>query len=427
MPDLRIVEIMENITVMPSLAQSKSKRYKTNELIFYSAYVLYLLVSMLGSSLLGDTLGITADNINTVKHIVAVLIIMSILANMKFSYKLTYVALGVGLISVAVYLNMGAFNPVLAILFIIGCRRCNSRRVCKIHFWCITLSLAIIFSSALLGIVENINISRTYLFDDTTRYGMGFRNATWFGYIFYLFVDYFYIDTQSRNQKIKLGEYLVVLVVAIITYTLSKGRLEFISTFLLILAIKYNDRLKNHNFLKQILVYSFIIMFALSIVTTYLYTTGNPVAIGLNRILNSRLKFNAMGISQYGISLFGNYVEMQGVSQTTADNWWNYFYIDNFYISYLIQYGVVWMTTIIIFLTVLNYKLAKGNNFNLLVFMSFVALHGFIVPTMMDFISSCTILICFMDMGFIRVIASKTKRKKRLVAFNRKLKFSIKT
>lgn len=140
-------------------------------------------------------------------------------------------------------------------------------------------------------------------------------------------------------------------------------------------------------------------MIALSFATTYLYVSGNSIAQSINRALNSRLRFNAMGYSKYGISLFGNYVEMQGASQTTAENWQNYFYIDNFYVSYLIQYGIIWIALALIFLTLINAKLVKEKKDVMLVFMSIVALQGFVIPTMMDFISSCTILVAFIEIG----------------------------
>ena len=375
--------------------------YKPHELIFYGAYIIYLVVSVIGASLLGDSLGINADIINTMKHIVAVLIVISILASTRFNYKSTYLITGIGLASIIVYVNMGAFNPILAVLFLFGCRKCDPKRVCKVHLYCISISLAIIFISAIGGIVDNIKLSRGFSVFNSVRYGMGFKNATWFGYIFYLFIDYFIIKIIYKKQKIKYSEYLIVIIVALIAFYLSKGRLELISTFFLIIVAKHGETIVKHKTLKKVLVFSFIIMLLLSFLTTYLYIVGNPFALSLNRLLNSRLKFNAIGYAKYGLSLFGNYVEMQGVSQTTAENWWNYFYIDNFYLSYLIQYGIIWMALTLVFLTLINAKLAKDSN-KLLLFMALVALQGFIVPIMLDFISSCTILVAYIETGALR-------------------------
>ena len=390
---------------------SGNKKIKLNEYIFCGAYIVYLFVSIIGTSLLGDLLGITSDSINTMKHIVAGLIVLSILVSIKLNRKLIIFIAGIGLVSVMVYFNMGAFNPILAVLFLFGCRKCNPKKVCRVHLYSVSISLAIIFASAILGIIDNIELSRESSIYTVARYGMGFKNATWFGYIFYLFVDYFYLKLDCKNKKIKHSAYLIIFFLAIVSFYLSKGRLEFISTFLLIIAINHSDIISKHKGLKKLLVFSFIIMILISFATTYLYVIGDPVAQSINRALNSRLKFNAMGYSKYGISLFGKYVEMQGISQTNADNWWNYFYIDNFYVSYLIQYGIIWMVLALIFLTLINAKLAKDKKDILLIFMSIVALQGFVIPTMMDFISSCTILVAFIEMGALK---DKTRFIKRI-------------
>ena len=391
--------VMMESTNNGSSSNVRHKKNKLYECIFCGAYTIYLFVSVIGTSLLGDSLGITAESINTMKHIVAVLIVLSILVSIKLNRKLIILIAGFGLVSIMVYLKMGAFNPILSVLFLFGCRKCNPKKVCKIHLYCVSISLAIIFASAILGIIDNIELSRESSIYTVARYGMGFKNATWFGYIFNLFVDYFYIKLQYKNKKIKQSEYLTVIFLAIVSFYLSKGRLELISTFLLIIAIKNIDMLSKNKTMKKLLVFSFIIMIALSFATTYLYVSGNSIAQSINRALNSRLRFNAMGYSKYGISLFGNYVEMQGASQTTAENWQNYFYIDNFYVSYLIQYGIIWIALALIFLTLINAKLVKEKKDVMLVFMSIVALQGFVIPTMMDFISSCTILVAFIEIG----------------------------
>ena len=374
-----------------------TKRYKTNELIFYFAYIIYLWVSMLGTCYLGDVLGITSDIINTTKHIVALLLACSILINAKFSRKLAFIIIGIVVTSVLVYWNMGAFNPILAILFLLGARRCNPRRICKVHFYCILCTITIIFLSAILGFVDNYVFYR----DDAARYCMGFRNATWFGYVFYLFVDYCWIKLRYENSKLKRSEGIIIIILAICAYILSKSRLELISTFILLIAINYSDKIMKHKAIKWILVFSFAGMVLLSFVTTYMYMIGTPIANSLDRLLDHRLQLNSVGYSRYGITLFGEFVTMQGISQTTAENAWSYFYIDNFYVSYIIQYGIIWMTLVLLFLTLINVKLAKENSITL-IFMALVALQGFIIPTMMDFISSCTILFAFNEMWILR-------------------------
>lgn len=406
---------MNEVAMGYSYAQKYKNKYKPSELVFCLAYIVYLVVSMLGTSLLGDVIGINTDVINTTKHIVAVLIILSLLLNLKFGNKLTYLLVGISMISLLVYMNMGAFNPFLAVLFLLGCRSSNPRRICKIHLYCVGGSLVLIFLSAILGFVENVEVSRIYQFDDTVRYCMGFRNATWFGYVFYLFIDYFYLKIQA-GKKIKWHQYFIVMAVAVISYLLCKGRLDFFSTIVLILGVRFGNKIVNNRGFRRIIVFSFLFMCIISLVSTYLYTIGNPLAVAINRSISSRLKFNAMGMAQYGISLFGKYVEMQGVSQTTAENWWNYFYIDNFYISYLIQYGLIWMLLVLCFLTIINKRLASMNKGMLLIFMTMVAIHGYIVPTMMDFISSCTILFCFVEANLFQFVYSK--RLKRVVLFS---------
>ena len=90
------------------------------------------------------------------------------------------------------------------------------------------------------------------------------------------------------------------------------------------------------------------------------YDPNNTVWNQLNSVLNSRMSLAQNGYFDYGIKLFGNYIEMEGNS--ALEEAMEYFYIDSGYAYSLLGYGLLFTLVAMALYSILFYYSCKTNN-----------------------------------------------------------------
>ena len=85
-----------------------------------------------------------------------------------------------------------------------------------------------------------------------------------------------------------------------------------------------------------------------------------PNTLSLNSVLNSRLSLAQNGYFDYGIKLFGNYIEMEGNS--ALEEAMEYFYIDSGFAYSLLGYGLLFTLVAMALYSILFYYSCKTNN-----------------------------------------------------------------
>ncbi len=176
---------------------------------------------------------------------------------------------------------------------------------------------------------------------DFLRNAYGFYHPNTFGMVIMIcFFEFMYL----RGNNVNIKDYILALIIIILIKLTSDTRTVIyciIAFMILILLIKLFK--VNNKFLKLIKNNLYIILLAISLISTYLYMNHNDFAISLNHILSNRLTLQSYFFNLYNINLFGNNIDFVKT-------------LDNGFIKIILNYGI--FTTI--FLAVLyNLNLKK--------------------------------------------------------------------
>lgn len=192
----------------------------------------------------------------------------------------------------------------------------------KIRF----ITFILVISLALLGIVENTSITMWRNGQLDIRYSLGFGHPnTLHLSLFILLSLYIY----NRYEKLKLLDYIFVIISNIFIYSYSESRTGFLLVFALIIL----TFLSKNKYIKNMIIkapkYVYIGLLTVSFITAMLYNKL-PIMNNLNEILNGRIAYSNYYLNTYGFSLFGTNIS----TDTNA-------LFDNGYIFMFIQYGII--------------------------------------------------------------------------------------
>ena len=103
------------------------------------------------------------------------------------------------------------------------------------------------------------------------------------------------------------------------------------------------------------------ILCVLSIVLHILYTPQSGFLTWLNGLISGRLYYGNIAIKDYGFTLFGQNIEMQGwgFNPDAWDRELGYYFVDCGWLSLALQYGIVTVCFVCAAFTVLSRRAAK--------------------------------------------------------------------
>lgn len=176
--------------------------------------------------------------------------------------------------------------------------------------------------------------------DGEFRYALGFIHPNTLGY--FLLSLYFEI-IYLFHKKINLLSFILLSVLMELILNIPKSRAAQLAIVLFIIIsliyyiskkvkIKNNGNVKNYSFALRNL---FLFLLIVSFVLTTLYSNGNNIAIQLDDLFSSRLYLQSLYLDEYGISLFGNYINYFSIID-------NYFAtLDNVYFRLIMNFGII--------------------------------------------------------------------------------------
>lgn len=213
-----------------------------------------------------------------------------------------------------------------------------------------------------------------------------------------------------KKGKMRLADYLVLICAFWFTYDYNKARQASAVILLIILASfyvwYYQSLHKDPNrFLLGLFLVCIPLFAGLSLYATIAYDKTDLFWVGANILLSSRLALGNEGIEKYGISWFGQPVEMVGADVRIED----YNYIDSSYVQAYVLWGIVLSTFLIAAYQIISYRAYKKRDFVML-FSVFVVGLSSITSQYLFQIYYCPLLVAlFSNYG----ISTKTYVKKR--------------
>ncbi|MDO4182976.1 MAG: hypothetical protein Q4E12_05155 [Coriobacteriia bacterium] len=268
------------------------------------------------------------------------------------------------------------------IAFVYCARNRDFRFLAKLALAITAACVVVIVLSACVGIIPN------YL--DTTqgrhRFYLGFRYALWVGQLLFVITC---LWLYLRGTTLRIGEAVALILLNAAVFYFADTRLSFALatalTLLCFLVAKLGARPSGQPQSPRalcVLAFSFVFAAVLSVAFTAFYSPDNPVLQALNQgILGTRLSLGHSALTQYGISLFGQDIQLVGFGlnllgerNTSAA----YNYIDCMYVRMLVQLGLLYTAVYLGLFTVAGWRAAKQGNIVLLLIFAAIALNGII-------------------------------------------------
>ncbi len=314
------------------------------------------------------------------------------------------------------------------ILFTVLLKDIDFRKIAKVFFVVIGISLVCIFVASKRGMLTNL----TYYSDrGPWRQSFGINYPTDFAaYILYLSLVWVFI----RNVKISFVEIVLMGLLTRWTWINCSARASTICMVLLIVAAlvckmahiicgsvegrrsnrvtldedtgcsKTAVKRKNSgvlyagwklikgicNVVTWLVTLAVPVCFGFSVLTAYKFDITNSIFNKLNILLSDRLRLGKMTFDTYDIKLFGQEIEMHGNGGTTLP-WLNYAttgtgynFIDCSYLNIMFRYGLFVVICTVLLLWITSILAKKRKDYITLFIIAIVAVHSIIEHHMLD-------------------------------------------
>ncbi len=346
---------------------------KLGRKLFYASYIL-MLVRMLA---VNSTLSAYFDPSDiTFKYILRIVswlpILLKLITQDRFSlHTLFSYGFFVCFISVICFMTRGFELTDLAIL-VVGVHGVPIKNVVRVFFYTASAICGLLFVLSLGGVIQNyVNYA-----GDKPRYAFGNVYATDFAAtLFYLELAHAYL----KGKKYNVLNFLFWIAASFFVLHFCVARLDFVLIFCfawVMFLVAYVPKFFSFRAVKTML-WSLIPIFCIgSILLHILYTPSNDFLEWLNQLLSGRLYYGNRAIGDYGYSLFGQKIKMQGWGFTTKE--WDaelgYYFVDCGWLSVALRYGIFMAAFVCITFTVVSRKHLKANDCVLPVILFFLAL-----------------------------------------------------
>lgn len=350
---------------------------RDSRMLYYIAIAVYFFFSTLSYSMLGQY-EVMHFIIKCIRYFCTLIILLKIVMERRLDSKVFFALMFGVVFSVVIAFIMGSGLPFVLTVLVLGAGKCTGKTIAKIHLGATGLVVGISTILALVGVIED----RLFLRADSeiVRHSLGMTYTTiWAAFVFFLFLSYIYI----KNDKVQWYDYvLLILIMWSINYYTST-RLEVGMLILLCLGLLLYKWIERLSIVKAIMIFAFP-FFALFVFCLQFMYLKNPLKYTfLDSWLSGRLSCTAEVMNEFKINMFGNFIEMQGHGAVEFDEKIGYFFVDSFYIQYVLRYGLIFMVAMCIFFSFIFWQLYIQDKKRLLFYMLFVCAHGVIISLIM--------------------------------------------
>lgn len=376
------------------------------EVLFCYLLDVYLLFSILGISMYAYIL------YGVPQKVMAIIVICSMaLLEIKDCYnQIRGKDFAVLFVSLFLFCVSYMRNPVeisIGYLMIYFARNYKFRTITKHAYYVSMISLVFIVLSSQYGIIEDIIYE-------------GYRHAVGFRYVLYgpsLFLNAVMMKVYLKKDKLNWSTILLYYVINTWFWLECNTNLSCGLTFLLITYIVYYkiylNKLKYNNNL-WFCRFIFLICIVLTCMILYLYSQNVSGWIAIDRWLSGRLQLSIMALMEYPPSLFGNSVEWVGNGVDIFGNVYegDYYYVDNAYINYFIECGILSSLIIWGIYSLVIFKCTKNRENILVVCLTLLAIYFLFDNLKLKLVYNIFILLAPVAFSFNNSITYKNNKER---------------
>ena len=251
-------------------------------------------------------------------------------------------------------------EPLIFSIFLLGCKEVEFNKIIKVYFMATIMVLIAAFVASRLDIIEDLVYIRDYVVE---RNSFGVVYPTDFAaHIFFLLCAYYYLIKDSIQKKHLLAGFFVSALV----YAYCDTRLDSITMILLVVGIgllRFNNNFNGNNGrflrLKQLsgtlIPYIPVIGFLFMYFMSYWFQPSITFFRLFDKLLSGRLRLGNKALEDYGLTLFGQQVVMNGNGGSLMHFGGNYFFIDCSYLLVYLRYGILFL----LFIFLIHYLCCK--------------------------------------------------------------------
>lgn len=283
-------------------------------------------------------------------------------------------------------------------ILLVSCKNISFDKLAKISAYTVLLSVLIVLLLSFLGYLPDNTYGHYINFLDKNIYAhtdgfLYYSNAS--SYIFFssLLLAYLY-----RKKTI----YIFALALNIYSYfrytkLLCIGCIIAYFAFVAILNTFQNkNRRKNINLKSKLFSYFPYVSGLFIVAIVFMIGNNNGFSLYLNDLSSTRIWMSYLGLKKYGISLFGQYVEMAGSFSVATGLAKEYFYLDIEIMQLLIKYGLSVTILIYYLFSIMLSKAFKEKRNYLVSYSLTILLYSFINVSILN-IAFCPILLYSMS------------------------------
>jgi hypothetical protein len=116
----------------------------------------------------------------------------------------------------------------------------------------------------------------------------------------------------------------------------------------------------------------------------------------LNKALSGRLELGHEGFIRYELSLFGQFVDQNGLGTSTSFEG-DYFYLDSSYINILLRFGLVILDVVLAIITTLSLRERRRDSYFRLMILTVVSLQSMIEHHLIEIAYNPFLLLLFAE------------------------------
>lgn len=242
--------------------------------------------------------------------------------------------------------RIGNYDFLLTILAIIASFKTDIRKTIKflLVINCIMLGIHLLYS--LFIYLYDKNELLYYLHDGMKRYSLFTRHPNYLGaIIFWCLCGYIYINFNKKNI-------ILIILTSVITFIITGSKTTLIAFVILLLFILFKNKISTKK-IRSMILPTFIVLLSFSYfyMTNYNNNTFNVILNNLDNFLTNRVRFSSIAYENFGLTFFGQKIITDNIYILNS-NHINKLIIDSFYVSCMVEYGIVYL--LLLFVAVLK-------------------------------------------------------------------------
>ena len=283
------------------------------------------------------------------KFLALLLIMLKIIVFDKYDDKLLLFS-SILLIDACLVMEVTTYQHVLIFsIVLLGCKEVDFVKILKTYMVGVIGVLLAAFVASRLDIIEDLVYIRDYVVE---RNSFGVVYPTDFAaHVFFVLCAYYYVVKDSIQKR----HLLAGILISVLIYVFCDTRLDSITMLFLVIGvslIRFSNPLildkdgplsRFKGVVISTIPYIPIMGFLFMHFMSYFFQPSMTFFRLFDTLLSGRLKLGNKALEDYGLTLFGQTVPMNGYGGSLISLGGNYFFIDCSYLLVYLRYGVLFL------------------------------------------------------------------------------------